>query len=411
MGRMRRNKHVRRRVEELANRAKKLVRPELKLEDWNALQLSSAGLKGILRSKDIEFSVDPSVELFQRYYKGPGQPALVLGIVDKWPAYRKWTFDWFEKKFRNQFFKIGEDDHGKAVKMRMKYFVVYMENNSDDAPLNIFDSTFGEREVTRKLLADYTEPKYFAKNWFKFCDPSRTPPNRWLVIGPARSGTGIHVDPMGTSAWNALLQGEKLWVLFPPDTPKKLLRIPKNAKDKTLGEEAIRWFRCVYPETQKESWPYEYRPTVHVQRRGELIFVPSGWWHVVLNLSDTVAVTENFCDESNFLNCYRATRRSRPKFCEHWLNTIRRCHPEAVGLFPSIFGPSVNEGNESESSTSESSSSSDDECEVCQTESGKESLVSSDSSDESSSEVSRKRMASSSSGPESRRHRQDEDDE
>ena len=94
-------------------------------------------------------------------------------------------------------------------------------------------------------------------------------------------------------------------------------------KEPGLERESISWFARMWPRTQQPAWP-THRPLNAVQKPGDVIFVPAGWWHAVLNLDLTVAVTHNYAAASNFDAVWRHTKHGRPKLSVKWLAALQQ---------------------------------------------------------------------------------------
>jgi len=58
------------------------------------------------------------------------------------------------------------------------------------------------------------------------------------------------------------------------------------------------------------------------------MFVPSNWWHAVLNLNLTIAITQNVCNEGNFDRVWVRTRKGRKKLSVKFLAQLKIHKPE-----------------------------------------------------------------------------------
>eukprot|EP00934_Nitzschia_sp_Nitz4_P005825 Nitzschia sp. Nitz4//scaffold121_size67750//30500//34949//NITZ4_006067-RA/size67750-processed-gene-0.8-mRNA-1//1//CDS//3329534348//5815//frame0 len=255
---------------------------------------------------------------------------------EPWPAQEKWQFDALlnDPDLADSKFKCGEDDDERNIKIRLDYFIQYTKHNKDDSPLYIFDSAFDEHEKANRILTDYRVPSYFQDDLFSLVSESRRPPYRWWLIGPERSGTCVHIDPLATSAWNTLVVGQKRWVLFPPHVPKSVVKgngLIREDED----DEAIHYFMYILPRIKRKA--QTFRGTAKyknfccyefTQNPGETCFIPQGWWHAVLNLTDTVAITQNFCSPRNFDLVWQKTRSGRKRMAWKWLCQLEDKYPD-----------------------------------------------------------------------------------
>lgn len=174
-----------------------------------------------------------------------------------------------------------------------------MNNNKDESPLYLFDRKFAEKmgiKVGQQEGAAYWRPECFGPDLFEVLGDER-PAHRWLIIGPERSGSTFHKDPNATSAWNAVIQGSKYWIMFPPTAQVPGVYVSHDNSEVTSPLSIAEWLLTFHEEARRAPGCIE-----GICETGEILHVPSGWWHLVVNLENGIALTQNFVPQSPSLN-------------------------------------------------------------------------------------------------------------
>ncbi|MCJ1316658.1 hypothetical protein MMC15_001979 [Xylographa vitiligo] len=185
----------------------------------------------------------------------------------------------------------------EAVDWPFEAYLDYMDNTADESPLYLFDHQFVEKmNLVVDKNGDYCVPECFGQDFLASLGENR-PDSRWLIIGPERSGSTFHKDPNATSAWNAVIRGSKYWIMFPTSRaypPPPGVYVSEDQSEVTSPLSIAEWLLEFHAEARATPGCIE-----GICHAGEVLHVPSGWWHLVVNLSPSIAITQNFVPQAH----------------------------------------------------------------------------------------------------------------
>jgi len=242
--------------------------------------------------------VDPA--LFAAEFIAKGIPAIVTDAMHAWPAKDKWTPPYFRHEFGHLGAQLYDNLFGlQSIRPLGEYIDTYFDNHQDNPrgyyvrwyvkfkPLDFFWSD----DVFQAIIADWSHPYFLPTTSYvvPFCKPPGTAlahknpfPYKGIFISARGGRTRLHRDPFGTDAVLCQFYGSKRFTFYQPADDDKLRQGHSYVDPQNPDTHAFPNFIEAQPIYDDELKP------------GEILFIPSGWLHDVVSVSDSISITWNF---------------------------------------------------------------------------------------------------------------------
>ena len=203
-------------------------------------------------------------EEFNNHYLRPQQPVVLRGLWKKFPAYQKWSMDFFKKSMGNievGLFGNRKEDISKTLevpnaKMRFDEYLNLIEREPTDLRLFLFPVFKHKPE----LLKDFDYPD-IAGGYIKI---------PFMFFGPPKSIVRMHQDIDMSNVFLTQFNGRKRVVLFAPDQSDLLYRLPFNVHSTVDIDN---------PDFKAYPGLKYVKGMSIVLEHGDTLFMPSGYWH------------------------------------------------------------------------------------------------------------------------------------
>lgn len=203
-------------------------------------------------------------------------PLLRPGGSRLWPAQRRWNWQFFASMPGARLELSDAAGNPSLVTTVTDYVQAILQR--PNVPLaQQYLSGWRFFEERPDMLNDFAEPITASQDALQRIPAEIFKPLLWLMIGGDNSGTALHYDVLNTHAWLTVIEGRKRLALHPPvlgDCPYERKR-----------ERALQVLA-----TRRNCGDWRYFEI----EKGDLLFIPAGWWHEVVNDAPTIGLTRNF---------------------------------------------------------------------------------------------------------------------
>ncbi|MFZ1609579.1 MAG: cupin-like domain-containing protein [Chitinophagales bacterium] len=204
-------------------------------------------------------------EFMDQYHK-PQKPVVLRGLWKQYPAYEKWTMEYFKTAMGDitvdlvSSSKANPSETIKVPHARMKFseYLELIEKEPTDLRLFLFPVF----KYKPELLKDFSYPS-IASGYIKL---------PFMFFGPKNSITRIHQDIDMSNVFLTQFNGRKRVVLFAPDQSKLLYRLPFNVHT-TVDID--------HPDYEKYPGLKYVKGCTAILEYGDTLYMPSGYWHHV----------------------------------------------------------------------------------------------------------------------------------
>ncbi|KAK3755421.1 hypothetical protein QZH41_016621 [Actinostola sp. cb2023] len=207
--------------------------------------------------------------------------------MDDWPAMNDWDFEKLGTRlFRGIKVDVLDDLSSYHQWNECRMTMAASLRNPPKVHMTDF------HEVYPELMNDVNISQLFndKDDFLEIVDSDIRPPQLSFQMEPKRSGTHWRVEVLNGSLWSALVQGHKRWGLYHPDVffPPGVVH-NKYSIQNDQSSDPFTWWAYTQPHLHADRQPLEC-----VQKPGEMLYIPSGWWWSYINLDDSIGLQEYF---------------------------------------------------------------------------------------------------------------------